>query len=166
MTPEAFIVHQTDERIRFRIPSEKGNGEYFALLVESILKHHEYDRIEANPLTGSLLIVQKDLEIEGLIGYAEMNHLFSVKPQPHVSITEQVSRPIGSLNQYLHRFTKGDLDLSGLAFVALCGAGLIQILRGNLRAPPWYTAYWYAFGILTKTMADKSKNRTNQSFDE
>jgi len=42
-----------------------------------------------------------------------------------------------------------------MAILSLLGLGLYQILRGNFRAPPWYTAFWYALGIFTKSLSDK-----------
>jgi hypothetical protein len=34
--------------------------------------------------------------------------------------------------------------------------GVYQILRGQFRTPPWYTAFWYAFGLLTMFVVKKS----------
>jgi hypothetical protein len=39
--------------------------------------------------------------------------------------------------------------------MGLLGTGIYQIVRGNFGAPPWYTAFWYAFGVFTKSLIDK-----------
>jgi hypothetical protein len=33
---------------------------------------------------------------------------------------------------------------------------VVEIMRGNFRMPPWYTAFWYAFGLFTKSMLDRT----------
>ncbi|MBI2875417.1 MAG: hypothetical protein HYY20_00890 [Candidatus Tectomicrobia bacterium] len=43
--------------------------------------------------------------------------------------------------------TGGELDIPILAFLGLSGLGLFQILRGDLAAPAWHVAFWYALGI-------------------
>ena len=143
MTPEAIIVHRTNERLRLRIPSEKGETDYFTRLKASIMKFQKYDVIETNPFTCSLLIIQKNLECDELITYAEKNKLFSVRTPGFLldSIATQITRPIGSLNGFLNRFTKGELDLTSMTFLTLIGVGLFQIIRGGFKPPPWYTAY-------------------------
>lgn len=46
-------------------------------------------------------------------------------------------------------------DLPGMAFLTLLGVGIYQLVRGNFAAPPWYTAFWYAMGIFTKSIMEK-----------
>jgi hypothetical protein len=53
------------------------------------------------------------------------------------------------------QFTGGWLDLPGMAFLLLLGIGIYQIRRGNIGLPPWYTAFWYAFGVYTKSLVEK-----------
>ena len=42
-------------------------------------------------------------------------------------------------------------------FGVLLALGIYQISRGNFMAPAWYTAFWYAFGVLTKTLIDRDR---------
>ena len=58
------------------------------------------------------------------------------------------------MSQSLRRFSSGELDLAVMVFIALLGVGVYQIARGNFGAPPWYTAFWYALGVLTKTSSN------------
>ena len=39
------------------------------------------------------------------------------------------------------------MDLAGILLLFLLIAGMTEILRGKIQMPPWYTAFWYAFGI-------------------
>ena len=48
-------------------------------------------------------------------------------------------------------FTGDEIDIEGLAFLLLLGAGIYQISVGNLTALPWYAAFWYAFNIFLKS---------------
>jgi hypothetical protein len=46
------------------------------------------------------------------------------------------------------------VDLPGAVFLALLVFGAVELLRGNWRTPPWYTAFWYAFGLYSKSLID------------
>jgi hypothetical protein len=51
--------------------------------------------------------------------------------------------------------TGGELDIPSVFFAALLISGIYQIARGNMAAPAWYTAFWYAFGIFSRDMLHK-----------
>jgi hypothetical protein len=74
-----------------------------------------------------------------------------------VLVSNSVANPIGKLSNGLRKFTGGELDLKGMVILGLIGVGLYQIIKGNLRAPPWYTAFWYALGVFTKSFSDKDQ---------
>jgi hypothetical protein len=113
--------------------------------------------LEVNSLTGSILLRGDDLELESLTEFGEERELFKINSAGHnpSSLPLMVASPIQGLSNQVSGITRGWLDLSGIAFLVLLGIGLHQIRKGNIGMPPWYTAFWYAFGVFTKSLIEK-----------
>jgi hypothetical protein len=159
MLPEAHLGHRTANRLRIRVPSQKGNPSYFSELKDAFSRYRKFEHLEVNPHTGSFLLIDENLDVGAVVKYAEEKSLFTVQkskknPEP---LSQRLAKPVRDLSASLDRFTGGELDLPGMAFLALLSAGVYQILKGNFRSPPWYTAFWYALGIFTKSIIDKNK---------
>ena len=73
-------------------------------------------------------------------------------------MTTQLVSHLENLNINIRRLTTGEMDLAGILLLFLLIAGMTEILRGKIQMPPWYTAFWYAFGIykLASVVKDKS----------
>ncbi len=157
--PEAQLRHRTANRLRIGIPSQKGNPSYFSGLRDALLSYRKFERLEVNPHTGSVLFIDEDLDVGAMLEYAEAKGLFRLwEPNDNSeSLSQKLVKPVRDLSASLDRFTGGELDLPGLAFMALLSVGVYQVFKGNLRSPPWYTAFWYALGIFTKSIVDKGK---------
>jgi hypothetical protein len=163
MVPDAFVRHRVGKkRIRLAVPSRKGDSAYFANLLERLDDFSAFDRREVNPLTGSLILEDSRLDLVALGEYAQTNHLFLLHHEhlPAEPFAAQVAKPIGAASRQIRKFTGGELDLPGAVFIGLLTFGLFEIARGNFRLPPWYTAFWYAFGVFSKSMLDRSKADT------
>lgn len=159
MLPEAHIGHQTPTRLRIRIPSRKGDAEYFASLKKELSGYQKFQNIQVNKTTGSLLLADRKIDVRALAEHARSKKIFDLQPMQHhlIRVSEDVSAGLTKLSDDLQRATGGELDLATAAFVTLIGIGLYELLRGNLRALPWYTALWYAYGVFTKSISEKSK---------
>jgi hypothetical protein len=72
-------------------------------------------------------------------------------PPRQVTIQQSVTRSFKSIDTKVKDYTQGTTDIGGLAFLALAGAGIYQISKGNFAAPAWYTAFWYALNVFLKT---------------
>lgn len=156
MLPEAKVSHQSSKRLRIKIPSQKGEGEYFQIVGKKLVEYQAFDVLQLNPVTGSVLFLDERLDIAGIEAYARENGLFDLK-KAGVSVmplSRRIAEPLSGTSSFLSRTTGGFLDLPGAAFLLLLGVGLYEIVRGNFRTPPWYTAFWYAFGIFTKSIVD------------
>jgi hypothetical protein len=116
------------------------------------------ERLEVNPATGSVLFLGKGVDLNKIAAAAQKEGLFTLQvlEQRPVPLSKRIAAPLGSLSSQVRGMTGGQLDLPGLAFLALLGFGLFQIVRGDLRSPPWYTAFWYAFGFFSKSLVDMS----------
>ena len=152
MLPLAYISHRTGGRLRLKIPSKKGDRGYFGGLKERFSDSKGIKAIEVNSLIGSLLIIH-DSNWERIAEFALSNNLFSLtglNSYP-ARLQQRVSETFKGMNTQMVAFTGGEIDIEGLAFLLLLGAGIYQISVGNITALPWYAAFWYAFNIFLKS---------------
>ena len=121
-------------------------------------KVHSFWRIEANALTGSVLFEGDGLSVGAVADHARAHGLFDLAPGPSepLPLMSRVLPPVRAVDRTLLDITNGTVDLPNGIFLALVATGLYQILRGQFRVPPWYTAFWYAFGLLTMFVVKKS----------
>ena len=156
LLPEAHISHRISSRMRIRIQSRKGDPDYFSYVKKEFSVYRMLERVEVNTSTGSLLLVAVELNKEDVAKFAKSRGLFDLKEKDaHMPLSQKLIEPVEGVNKTLDRFTNGEIDLSGLIFLSLVGVGVYQVARGNLVAPPWYTAFWYSFGVFTKLLLDK-----------
>jgi copper chaperone CopZ len=153
MASEASITHSVQGRLRIRIPSRKRDEAYFAAVKDAISAVEGVDGVEVTPQTGSVLVFHHT--DAGAIRQAGVSKdLFEIGEAPKVQNTilhDSISAQVSEINSRIREFSEGGVDLRGLAFFALVGTGIYQIARGNFTAPAWYTAFWYALGLLGKT---------------
>ncbi|MFO7986483.1 MAG: hypothetical protein R6U38_11505 [Desulfatiglandaceae bacterium] len=155
--PKAHICHQVSTRARIRVPSKRGERDFFDAAAKHLVQIKGGERVQANPVTGSILITGKVIDAEKIAEVAHEEGLFDMASvrEETIPLAQRFVEPFRDTSAALSRFTKGELDLPGLVFLTLLGTGFYQLARGNFRAPPWYTAFWYALGVLTKSLMDK-----------
>lgn len=149
--PDAYLIHQTPGRLRVRIPSRKGDINYFALLGEQLSRLDGIEKVEVNPLTGSALFIHA-VDSKVIAERARANNLFYLNgthPSPS-NLYQKVSETFSGLNNRVKGFSGGELDMGAMAFLILLVAGIYQIGKGNIIALPWYAAFWYALNIFLK----------------
>jgi len=150
--PDAFLSHKISGRARLKIPSRKGDFHYFEFLKEQLSKCSGIETMEVNPVSGSILIVHAS-DIEKIAEYARNRNIFNLKnnrPYP-ANLHHTVSKTFKDINGKIKGITGGDMDIAGAAFLIFLGLGIYQISRGNLIAPAWYTAFWYALSMFSKS---------------
>ncbi len=153
MIPEAVVSHTTPGRVRVKVPSMKGDAEYFSALKEHFTHFEGVDQVEANALTGSVLFIHS-ADLKAVAAFAEDNALFKLmKLRPQASsFSVNFASAFGDFDRRVKRLTGSELDVPGIAFVTLLGFGIYEIGRGNFAAPAWYTAFWYSLNILLKSL--------------
>ena len=159
MVPEARIVHRIAGRMRVRVPSRRGDPAYFSIVEETLRGLTGVERVEADPLTGGILILHS-IGPAAIVDYAAQKGLFLAKEEEAKKrggtvLHDVLGAPFGSFSRRIRAFTGNAADLSGLAVLALLTVGVYQIARGNFGAPAWYTAFWYALGIFNKSDSGK-----------
>jgi hypothetical protein len=158
VTPKAVVVHRTSQRLRIKVPSKKGVEEYFDAVGKRFARTKKVERIELNSSTGSILFTGPEIDVEAIARFAAERDLFELQTAGagRKTLAGALSGSLGGVSKKVHQFTGGEIDLPTIAFVTLLSIGVVQILRGRFGAPPWYTAFWYAFGIFTKSLVDSA----------
>jgi hypothetical protein len=152
------MCHQSGDRLRVRIASRKGDAGYFAKLVEGFSGLRKFRQLEANPLTGSVLFIGENLDAAEIAAYAAKHgHFELAADEPsNLPLMHSLVQPVASIDRSLRTLTGGKIDLPTGIFVALLGAGIYQLARGRFIVPPWYTAFWYAFGLVSMYVIEKA----------
>ena len=156
MIPDAHVSHGMARRLRIKIPSKKGDVSYFSTLRERLASCPGIEEIRVNPQTASALI-SYECDRKALVEFARENDLFLLKrsTRRQKSLFGNVSDTFQSYNQDLRKLTGGEVDIPSLIFLSLLISGIWQIGRGNVAMPAWYTAFYYALGVLTRAQVDE-----------
>jgi hypothetical protein len=154
--PVAQMVHHLRHRVRFQfVGSQRRHAEYDRI-VASLEKHLPDVAVRCSPVSGSIVVSGPTTSIEKLGPVAEKAGLFRLQaPLPAAPLAVQMTQPVGKLSAFLERATRGNVDLPGMVFLSALLLGLYELARGNFRTPPWYTAFWYAFGVYSKSLMDR-----------
>ena len=150
--PEARITHTISGRLRIKIPSKKGNKSYFESLEQKFSGCDGVQRVEANAVTASVLLLH-DADVKGISKFAQENRLFRVETRgpERMPLVKRIRSGFEDLNIRAKRLTDGELDLPSAVFVSLLSLSIYQIARGNFYAPAWYTSLWYALHAVFKS---------------
>jgi Heavy metal associated domain 2 len=160
MIPSAVIAHASTGRLRIKITSQRGNLAVLKSHGDHLAACPGVLSIEVNAGMGSLLLLHQTT-VHEIAEYARSRGLFSLEELktrvPSANLRRDLGGTFKSFDRQLRTITDGDLDLSGFAIAALVVAGSAQILTGNAGGIPWYSAYWYAFNLFSKTKVGVKK---------
>ena len=154
MTPDAKVVHSITHKLRIRIPSKKGDAAYFMTIAEHFSSCEGIENIVVNPRTASLLFIHKT-DATRITEYAALNGIFNAAVtssiREHPSLYDGVTESFNTVDKKIKKFTNNELDLSSMTFIALVGAGIYKIAKGDITAPAWYTVFWYGLNMFMKS---------------
>jgi hypothetical protein len=155
MLPVAFVVHASRARVRVRLPDRRGDLKYFAGVRKAALKA-PFEIMRVNAFTGSILFAGRQTTGDAVAAFGTDNGLFTIQTAlPIPSLAKRITAPLTTCNRSLKALSGGRVDLPEALFILLLFTALYEIARGRFRTPPWYTAFWYAFGLFTKTVIDR-----------
>lgn len=156
MIPVARITHRTPDRMRLKVVPRRGDLPFFDAMAEKVSTAFPDWAVEVNALTGSMLVSGEGLTPQKLTEFGRGEGLFEMETAVDAkhSLALSVTEPLHSADRQIKELTGGRIDLPGAIFVFLLFFGIIELIRGNWRTPPWYTAFWYAFGLYSKTLID------------
>jgi hypothetical protein len=156
--PRAVICHRAVDRLRLRIASRRGDTAYFAGVIRGLSEMRKFAHLSANPLTGSVLLMGELLDVAKVEAYARAHGLFGVEAAeaPSSTLMHDLAQSVASADRSLRTLTGQKVDLPSAIFLALLGTGIYELVRGRFSAPPWYTAFWYAFGLASMYVIEKA----------
>lgn len=151
MLPEAHVSHCTSHRLRIKIPLKRGSESFFRTMEERFSTLPGIESVEANPLTGSVLLIHQS-DTQSLCRLIQQRRIVNLKEtlKRQTTLRQDITRGVKIVNTHVASMTGGKVDLLDVAGLSLLSAGIYQLLKGNFMAPAWYTAFWYAFGLLSK----------------
>jgi hypothetical protein len=144
-------------RLRLKVPSKKGDGEYLKKITEEFSSLPGIAQVIVNTETSSVLFLH-NLSESAIMGHLSASGLFRLSEAPagQEGVHRGVKGCFREMSGKVEKATGGTMGISEVAFLALFGAGVMQIGRGNFTAIPWYTAFWYALNIFLKSDAQKA----------
>lgn len=154
--PTAEIVHRSCGRTRLRLREHRGDQALFDRINDFLGDFFPAHQWRTEPLTGSILLLCPSADVDRLREKAEAARLFGIAASDKfmTAASRQLTAPLGHLNRFLEKATSGLFDLPNLLFLLFVGFGLAELARGNFKTPPWYTAFWYAFGVFSRSVVD------------
>ncbi|MGH1570941.1 HMA2 domain-containing protein [Methylobacterium sp. P31] len=151
MSTTAYIEHQLPNRLRLRIPSERGNVPFFEDAIGQLRKAPGVTRVSANPTTGSLLVCHK----------ASTDAIVSVLVR---DCRYEIGAGVPSRTRRQSRVGMRARDPNEVLAVGLSGLGVLQVARGQVTGSaaenlwnayraqthlkkPWLSALLVGFGL-------------------
>jgi hypothetical protein len=159
------VIHAITGRMRLRVPSLKGNEELSRRLHERLSAVPGITRVEANPVTASVLVLHHAGDAHGpeLVqalaeGLAPLAGVDKQRLQARLAQDARRQRPRPLLHRdSVHGFFKGlnasvksatggaDLSLLVPASLILLGLRRLLLSEGGWHAPRWYDFMWFGF---------------------
>lgn len=136
MPPEAVITHATPGRTRIRVMSHQRDAAFFARAEAVLGQLKGVERVKANPLTGSILVLHHP-GLSEIARFGESTGLFRLAGHAPagVPVATQVYQQVRGANRVASALTGGRVDLGSLGFVVLIGLAMYQAHRGQLLGP-------------------------------
>lgn len=132
MTPIATIQHQIPGRLRLRIPARRGDVSFFHGIVQALSKLPGVEKLDAIPLTGSI-IIRHSGSAQAIAAAATERGLFEIGPE------EPKEAPAPSTRRRPYS------GLRSTAATGLSGLALFQVARGRLTGNAAEN-FWNAYG--------------------
>lgn len=147
MTPKAYISHQIQGRTRIHVPAKKQDHAFFEHCRHALKQLEGIDEVEANPLTGSLLVLAT-AAVADIIEHARSSGLFDVAERgvAESTVLHRVAHRVRHAEDRIFALSSGHLDIDSMILIGFGGLSLIQLLRKKI-SPPALTMLWYAYGL-------------------
>lgn len=152
MSESAWIVHQTAGRLRLRLPQRRKDLPYLEALAAAAAELPGIVGAQANPVTGSLLLLYEETEADAFAGALDrlvdahdiVLHFGTPPLQP---VRPTLQRGLAGIDSYLGHVSQQATDLRSLGVLLFLVLGLVQLGRGQVLAPAT-SLLWYALDLL------------------
>ncbi len=133
----AFVEHRLSNRIRLRVPSQRGAADYFESLVACLAKHPDVEEVHADPRTAGILVLHGGDE-KAILGAARERGLIALD-EP-IEASENTPQAVFSGRT-------GDLPSVNTLLAAVLGIlGCVQVMRGRTLGPA-SELLWNAYAL-------------------
>jgi len=155
--PFAFVSHQVEGRVRFKVPTMRHQNAYFEQLRQSLASLPGLRRLTTNTRTGSVLIEYSG-RLEALDELGPRLGLFQLQNRPHPhSVSEWLYTLTSQPDAFLKRVSNGRVDVAGVTALALTGMGISQMVRGHALPAGW-TLLWNGINLVRDAGSPPSKS--------
>jgi hypothetical protein len=149
-----YLIHSAPGRCRFKIPSKRHDAAYFQNMKEDLLNISGIERIDANPLTASVLILYdpQQVQLNDLSAQLETAEHFEpteTETMQVQTVWERATSGLDSFDQLLKESTSGHIDFKSLLFIILFMMAIRQLHQGVIFSAA-ATLFWYALQVLIK----------------
>ena len=147
------VLHTMSGRIRFRIPMlEDQDIEIIDTIKKELIRLPEIDRVEVNPVSGSMVLEYNDEDINASIICGIVLKLLGLEDvmdaQPQSLAQKEVNLIGTSLNRQVYNSTAGIIDLTSALALTLFILGLYKIiLQQDRNTPSGFSLLWWAYVI-------------------
>lgn len=142
MKLRAEVAHAMPGRLRMRVPGHRGNAELFAQLEQKLAQSQLLERVQVNPVTGSVLLEFEGPHEELLDKLARQLPFEFEVAGPAAPPARRPPSAAGLLDP-LRLVSGRDIDEMFMTGALFGAVGLVQVLRGQILIPA-LPAFWYA----------------------
>lgn len=137
MPRDAVVVHRLPGRLRLRLSELRNDPESLASIAASLRCLPGIQAVEANAVTGSLLIRYEGPEAPILQAAARDGSLRLVTATEEAvpDLSGRLDEGMRNLSRGLQTVTGGEVDLNGLLVVGLTLLAIQQAIEGNVMVP-------------------------------
>jgi hypothetical protein len=151
MLPGAYIVHRIRGRMRLRIRQKRGDRDYFEAVQRGLETLPGIEEVRINPVTGTVLLLHPDESCDRVLDRLRQWDLFELMDcdEPVVPVLAPLSSGLSLIDKTLSDSSGGRLDLRSVAYIALMGVTVAQLVRGQVLGPALPMA-WQALSLLDR----------------
>lgn len=137
MKPVAKIIHQTQDRTRFRVLGKRRDDQFFSDIEEQLARLPGIEAVKTNPLSSSVLLLHPDSEPQVTLNRVEKQGLFDsieteFEPKTPGLNPETITKGFAKFEDSFSAFTEKEQTPF---FFLLIGLAAMQALRGNILGP-------------------------------
>lgn len=145
--PVARVAHRAPGRVRLKVEARRGDRAWFSQAAGEVSTWAGVTRVEANPVTASLLVLfGEGFSLAGLERAAGAGGLFVIEAAAPVPARVRAGDGLQELDARVRELTAGAVDVRSLVLVGLIGLAALQFLRGQVLGPA-STLLWQAFDL-------------------
>jgi hypothetical protein len=122
----ATLEHRLPQRFRLRVPSRRGDADYFAALVACLAEYPEVEEARADPRTAGILVLHRGEEA-AILDLACTRKL--------ISLTDPHPDPVPAPEASQSAAPRDPGAMNDLLAAALLVLGGVQVLRGRTLGP-------------------------------